>query len=213
MCCSSGREQGRAPGLDEVATHKSAGGKPGIDVLAHGGEHGPPGPGGGAADSGGLQPVIDLLALVGTLDTGALGVGGFPGLGTPGDAGEETQVVLVIGIDNAAIRGSGAGAGDLDGFRAGERFERAAPLVAAAALTESVVAHSVTDRAERNPFGIELDVLRRFVRVLVGSLASSPRVEVDHGGDISIVQHLVDGVTIVGGIEKGNLDPPLGVKP
>ena len=93
-----------------------------------------------------------------------------------------------------------------------EGFQGTAPLVAAAAVAEAVVAHGVTGGADGYPFGIEVEVLPRLVSILVRDLASSSRVEVDHGGDVPVVQHLVDGVVIVGGVENGDLDPPPAIK-
>ena len=77
--------------------------QPSIDMLTHSGQHDPekpPIPTGGADLE---QAEVVLLALDGTLGTGAALSVEVPKVGIPGDEGVQAVVALGIGVDNAAV--------------------------------------------------------------------------------------------------------------
>lgn len=78
--------------------------EPGIDVLAHGGQHEPEEPTVTPGGAGLKQMEIVLLALDRAFGAGAGILMALPKVTIPGDEGMESVVLLRIGVDDSAVR-------------------------------------------------------------------------------------------------------------
>ncbi len=77
--------------------------QPGIDMLAHSGQHKPEEPTVATGGAGVEQVEIMLLALDGTLGTGTSILMALPEVTIPGDEGMQAVVFLGIGINDPTV--------------------------------------------------------------------------------------------------------------
>ena len=77
--------------------------QPGIDMLAHGGQHEPEEPAVTASGAGLKQEEVILLALDRAFGAGAGILVALPKVTIPGDEGMESVILLGIGVDDPAV--------------------------------------------------------------------------------------------------------------
>ena len=78
--------------------------QPGIDVLAHRGQHEPEKPAVPASGAGLEEEEVILLAFDRAFGAGAGVLMTLPKVAVPGDEGMESEVLFGIGVDDSAVR-------------------------------------------------------------------------------------------------------------